>query len=127
MPKPAWIRKRDGRLEAFDAAKIIRAVSRAFAATAQGDAGAASAVAAAVLERLSAERTPGVEEVQDLVERALIDARLPGAAKAYILYRQKHKDIRDAKAVLGVEDDLHLTVNAITVLERRYLRKNARG
>ena len=51
----------------------------------------------------------------------------PEVAKAYILYRKKRSEIREAKRFLGVEDELKLTFNAISVLERRYLLKNEKG
>ncbi len=43
------------------------------------------------------------------------------------MYRQKRTEIRKAKALLGVVDELKLPLNAILVLERRYLRKDERG
>jgi ribonucleoside-diphosphate reductase alpha chain len=48
-------------------------------------------------------------------------------AKAYILYRQKRAEIRRMKLLLGVADELKLSLNAILVLERRYLRKDENG
>ncbi|MEM2955617.1 MAG: vitamin B12-dependent ribonucleotide reductase, partial [Nitrososphaerales archaeon] len=48
-------------------------------------------------------------------------------AKAYILYRRKRTEIREAKKFFGVADELKLSVNAVSVLERRYLQKNEEG
>ncbi|TRO60340.1 vitamin B12-dependent ribonucleotide reductase, partial [Candidatus Bathyarchaeota archaeon] len=73
------------------------------------------------------EKTPDIEDVQDIVERKLMEQGFPEVAKAYILYRKKRSEIREAKRFLGVEDELKLTFNAISVLERRYLLKNENG
>jgi ribonucleoside-diphosphate reductase alpha chain len=122
---PTRIRKRDGREESFDARKIAAAVKKALCAAGAPEDGVALRVAAAVARAIGP-RTPTVEEVQDEVERALMDAS-PAAAKAYILYRRKRAEVRAAKEILGVRDELKLSVNAAKVLERRYLRKNERG
>ncbi len=70
---------------------------------------------------------PSVEQVQDIVEKTLIENGHARTAKAYILYRQKRAEIRRMKALLGVTDELKLPLNAIVVLERRYLRKDEKG
>jgi hypothetical protein len=44
-----------------------------------------------------------------------------GMAKAYILYREQLADIRCSKSIIGIRDDLKLDINALKVLERRYL------
>jgi len=70
---------------------------------------------------------PGVENVQDIVEEVLIKKGYAGVAKAYILYREKRSQIRKAKEFFGVRDDLKLSINAVHVLERRYLQKDEAG
>jgi len=47
--------------------------------------------------------------------------------KAYILYRQEHAQIREAKFMIGVKDDIKLSLNVIKVLERRYFKKDLEG
>ena len=124
------IRKRDGRLEDFHPAKIAAAIGKAFKAADVDDPRASSDLTGRVV-KLAEERfpfaTPGVEDIQDIVERVLIDAGHADVAKAYILYRQRHGEIREAKRYLGVADDLKLSLNAIEVLEKRYLRRDGRG
>jgi ribonucleoside-diphosphate reductase alpha chain len=125
------IRKRDGRVEGFERAKIARAILGAMRELGCEDAGAAARYAERVEWLLEAERggekIPTVEQVQDLVERVLSEEKAADLAKAYILHRFRHAGLREAKSVLGVRDDLKLSLNAIRVLEKRYLRKDANG
>ena len=73
-------------------------------------------------------KIPGVEDIQDIVEETLIKEGETRVAKAYILYRQKRKEIREAKYwLLDHEIKTRLTPNAIRVLESRYLRKDDQG
>jgi len=48
-------------------------------------------------------------------------------AKAFILLHQKRVEFRRAKNILGVEDDMGLSLNALVVMKKRYLRKNEYG
>ncbi len=120
------IRKRDGSIQSFDPAKITRAISASQASLGRQNIESSREVTAGVLKLLEARfrgSIPGVEDVQNAVEEVLIKAGQPEVAKAYILYRRKRAEIREAKEILGVKDDLKLTVNAVKILERRYLRK----
>ena len=45
-------------------------------------------------------------------------------ARSYILYREEHKDLRQAKQMYGIRDDLKLPLNALFVLKKRYLQKD---
>jgi ribonucleoside-diphosphate reductase alpha chain len=123
------IKKRDGRIVEFDKSKIANAVFKAFIATKSKDGKRAEEIAAQVV-KLIEERIPGipgVEDVQDAVEEVLIKNGYATVAKAYILYREKRAQIRKAKGFFGVRDELKLTVNAVRVLERRYLLKDEHG
>ena len=123
------IRKRDGSIEPFDAEKITRAILGSLRETGSGGIDLAESLTAGVVRTLE-ERSvdaPGVEEVQDLVEEALIRAGLESSARAYIVYREQHAETRRAKALLGVRDDLKLPLNSVRVLQRRYLLKNEAG
>jgi ribonucleoside-diphosphate reductase alpha chain len=121
------IRKRDGSIAEYRPEKIAKALSKAFLAVGRTDE-SLSARLSKEAEKILADRfandVPSVEDVQDIVEGVLISSGQADAAKAYIIYRERRSEIREAKKALGVVDDLKLSVNAISVLERRYLRKD---
>ncbi|MDO8885670.1 vitamin B12-dependent ribonucleotide reductase [Candidatus Oleimmundimicrobium sp.] len=125
------IRKRDGRIVDFDKSKIATAIYKASAATNEPNKKLANELANEVVDTLKKECEPdiipGVEDIQDIVERTLIQANLSKIAKAYIVYRQKRAELREIKKILGLQNELKLTVNAAKVLQRRYLLKNDKG
>jgi ribonucleoside-diphosphate reductase alpha chain len=130
MRQVTQIRKRDGRVEEFKPEKIAGAMLKAFLATQTEDGETASRLADEVVRTVNARfagKIPGVEDVQDIVEQALMQAGHQKAAKAYILYRRERADVREAKHLIGVVDDLKLGVNAVSVLKRRYLLKDDEG
>jgi len=120
------VRKRDGSVVKFNKKKIVDAIEKAFKAIDEKDGKHADKVAKKVVSNLNKkfkDKTPNVEDVQDEVEIALMDVA-PEVAKAYIIYRHERGELREAKGVLGVDDDVKLSLNAIKVLEKRYLRKD---
>lgn len=124
------IRKRIGLVVDFTPGKIEEAIHKALVATRSGDRAAAADLArrvVGIVEGRFSGSVPGVEEVQDIVEEVLMAGGYAAAAKAYILYRQERADVRRMKSAIGVRDDLKLTVNAIKVLERRYLLRDGEG
>ena len=124
------VRKRDGRIEPFEITKIATAIHKALDATKTKDGKTAQALAeevAIILNKRFENVIPSVENIQDIVEETLMRRHLTKAAKAYILYRQQRAQVREAKRIIGVPDELKLGVNAIAVLERRYLLKNEEG
>ncbi len=131
MKKIEKIRKRDGRIVNFDSDKIAAAIWKAAKAIGGKDRALSAKLAEQVVETLEKQRKPdeipSVEQVQDIVEKTLIENGHARTAKAYILYRQKRAEIRRMKALLGVIDELKLPLNAIIVLERRYLSKDEKG
>ena len=122
---PAQVVKRNGHVDPFDAGKITAAIAKAQRAIGETDDALARQCTAGVVSRLGEQ--PTVEQIQDAVERELVAAGRADLAKAYILYRQRRADVRRTKRLLGVADDLKLSVNATHVLERRYLRRDAEG
>ncbi len=126
----AQIRKRDGSMVPFNPDKIEQAINKAFSATGAGDRTLGTQLASRVVEIMQeriGKDIPTVENVQDIVEEVLMTRGYPDVAKAYVLYRQQRADVRRLKGVIGVRDDLKLGINAIKVLERRYLLKDEDG
>ncbi|MFQ6085692.1 MAG: vitamin B12-dependent ribonucleotide reductase [Candidatus Bathyarchaeia archaeon] len=127
------VRKRDGRIVGFDQERITNAIHKAVVAVGMEDGKLAkklsNQVVKILVERFAAtDAIPGVEDIQDTVERVLISSDLPEVAKAYILYRHTRQRIREAKAAsYGIYDPLKLSFNAIKVLQARYLQKDERG
>ncbi|MCL4518585.1 MAG: ATP cone domain-containing protein, partial [Thaumarchaeota archaeon] len=122
--------KRDGTLEDFDRNRILVAITKAFIAVgrdSQRDPRNLTDEVVSTLEIRVGTRVPSVEEIQDTVEEILIKNDFADIAKAYILYRRKHADIREYKKFIGVKDDLKLGINALTVLRRRYLLRDSKG
>lgn len=79
------------------------------------------------LARRFGRRTPEIEDIQDMVEQALMTAGLADVARAYLAYRRRHAELRRAKEMLGVRDELKLGLGALAVLKERYLLKDERG
>ncbi len=95
------IRKRDGRIVEFEREKITNAVFKAFTATGEGRKEDAEEISTIVVEGIEkSKKIPAVEEIQDLVEQTLMEQGFYRTAKAYILYREQHKKLREMKGVL---------------------------
>jgi len=91
------IRKRDGRVVPFDSSKITAAIAKAGKATDEFGEKEAKKMTLRVLtlaHELRLGPSPEVEEIQDIVERVLLDSPFYKTAKAYILYREQHAQIR---------------------------------
>lgn len=102
------IRKRDGRIVPFAIEKISQAILKAFKVTGEGATADADFVAKKVVRDVlklkkasrSEQFVPNVEMIQDLVEEELMLQDFVKTAKAYILYREKHAEMREAKGVV---------------------------
>ena len=123
---PAKVRRRDGTLVPFDIARIETAIKRAAREVACDDPDMPGTVASAVAAALGLRVAP-VEEIQNLVEARLGESGLDDVARAYVIYRQRHAELRTAKTLLGVRDELKLSLAAATVLRERYLLRDEQG
>jgi uridine kinase len=101
--------KRDGRVVPFDRDKVTFAVLQAAVSVGGRDRGTAEKVADDVIGLLGCRQKrdsyPTVEEVQDLVEKALIERGHARTAKAYIVYRYEHALKRAGKKSLTYSSD----------------------
>ena len=102
--------KRSGRVVPFDEIKIVKAVAKAFLETNEGTEKDAAKVASKVTKMISkgAKKgyVPEIEEIQDMVERVLMVLDFEETAKAYILYREQHRKVRETKEILKEAVDL---------------------
>ena len=94
------VQKRDGRVVNFEQEKIAEAVHKALIATNQGNGPESKRVSDKVVQllnrRFKKNEIPNIEQVQDIVEEALMMEDFVETAKAYILYREQRRAIRDA-------------------------------
>ena len=94
------VQKRDGTIVDFDQTPISDAIFKALTATGQGDGKRVKKLSDKVVQilnrRFKKEEIPHVEQIQDVVEEVLILEGLVETAKAYILYREQRRRIREA-------------------------------
>jgi len=107
--KISHIRKRDGRIANFDQDKITEAILQAIIAVDDEDKKdqieKLSDDAVKILNKKFHHRSiPAVEEIQDIVEEALITAKWIKAAKAYILYRAQHSNLRNLESIINSDE-----------------------
>ena len=109
--------KRDGRVVLYDQSKIAAAILRALEVSGDGNAADAARVANDVQRDLesqfSAQKAPGIEAIQDTVEKQLMNHGFSAAAKAYILYRANRTRAREANT------SLMKTIDEITNIDAR--------
>lgn len=100
------IKKRNGRIVDFDSSKITAAIAKAGQATgefSEKEARKLTLRALTLAHEMRLANPPEVEEVQDIVERVLLDSPYYKTAKAYIIYREQHAQIRNITTKANVE------------------------
>ncbi|MBI4160006.1 ribonucleoside-triphosphate reductase [Candidatus Wolfebacteria bacterium] len=95
------VKKRDGRLVPFDQSRITTAILKGMMVTVEGGLEDAQRVSDVVIKEMRRKYLPGyilgIEEIQDLVETALITLDYAKTAKAYILYRHERAEVREKR------------------------------
>jgi len=128
-----YVRKRDGKLEPFDQERITKAIWKAAKAVGGKNREQAKFISDEVLaelrSRFGEDGCPTVEEIQDLVEKRLIENGRAQTAKAYILYRKQHQDMRELAALLSSADlvDQYLEIEDWRVKENSNMSYSLQG
>ena len=128
-----YVRKRDGKLEPFDQERITNAIWKAAKAVGGKDRDEAKRLSDHVLaelgKRFGEDGVPTVEEIQDSVEKMLIENGNARTAKAYILYRKQHQDQRELAAILSDADmvDQYLEIEDWRVRENSNMSYSLQG
>jgi len=128
-----FVRKRDGRLESFDQERITNAVWKAAKAVGGTDFQQArwlsDQVVSELQRRFGEDGCPTVEEIQDIVEKMLIENGRARTAKAYIVYRKQHQDMRELAALLSSADmvDQYLDMEDWRVKENSNMSYSLQG
>jgi len=128
-----FVRKRDGKLEPFDQERITNAIWKAAKAVGGKDREQAKRlsdqVVAELKKRFGEDGVPTVEEIQDIVEKMLIENGRARTAKAYILYRKQHQDLRELAALLSSADlvDQYLDIEDWRVRENSNMSYSLQG
>ncbi len=121
-----FIRKRDGRLEPFDPQKMESAIFAAAKAVGGENTEKSQEITRQAISFLEVlykdDRVPTVENVQDLVEKILIENGHAKTAKTYILYREQHSKLRQTKILLN--DAVNMVDNYIQQKDWR-VKENA--
>ncbi|MES9828051.1 MAG: ribonucleoside triphosphate reductase [Candidatus Thiodiazotropha sp.] len=101
---PAKVTKRDGAEVDFNSDKIQNAILKAGEASGEFSGDEAGLLTAHVIKVLShtgyREMIPSIERIQDIVEQVLISANHLKTARAYIVYREQHKKLREDRRTL---------------------------
>ncbi len=116
-----FVKKRDGYMVPFNPFRIQNAILKAASATGeQLDAKALTDRVVEILEKM--EQVPHIEDIQDIVEKVLIEDGKADTAKAYILYRQRHAELRKTEKLLM---DVSDTVNGYLTEDDWRMKENA--
>ena len=128
-----FVLKRDSKLESFDQERITNAIWKAAKAVGGRDKELAKRLSDEVVAELQKiygdDGVPTVEEIQDVVEKRLIENGHAQTAKAYILYRKQHTDMRELAALLSSSDmvDQYLEVEDWRVKENSNMSYSLQG
>jgi ribonucleoside-diphosphate reductase alpha chain len=127
-PNLAWdVVKIDGSQELFDQTKVIDAIFLAAQEAGGTDKALAEALGNEVLaylrQQYGRKKAISTRDIGDAVERILIEHHHVATAKAYILNRDKKRELYEAKIRLGVHDDIGMSLNSLLVMRNKYLQQ----
>jgi len=96
---PSKVKKRDGSTKPFEESKITEAIFKALTSTNAGNRSTAEKLSKKVVKlierRFKKDEIPDIEQIQDIVEEVLMIEDLVETAKAFILYREKRRQLRE--------------------------------
>ena len=128
--KPFFIRKRDGQLQRWQKAKLIKTLKISFS-DARGKNGFLEKHLVEKMEKLLKTRfkkiVPGTEDLLKIVEEVLIDKGYGDVANAYLLRQHDPEKQKRIKEFFGIKDELHVGINAMWLLQKRYLLRDREG
>lgn len=120
------LRKRDGKIVPYDNFKIANAIFKAAESVGGKDFGMALALTKAIenkiQKRFHSNSIPAVEEIQDIIEKVLIEEGHAKVAKTYILYREQHRKMRDTENLVL---DINGTMNGYLKQEDWRVNENS--
>lgn len=123
--------KADGTEEKFDTQKIFRGIFKAAENVGGSDESLAKKLSIEVVDflenRLNGELEIPSTTIGEAVEKVLIEKGHAKTAKAFIVYRENKKHLRQDKSSLGVTDDIGFSYNTLYILKQRYLKRNEKG
>jgi len=126
------VRKRTGEIVPFQGDKITIAIEKAMTAIDIKDKKNAQRLTKEIVKSLNTKISifykgiPDIEKIQDTVEEVL-EKENERLYKVYSLYRRSRGIAREIKQYFKIQDDLKLGINALKVLEERYLLKDEEG
>lgn len=106
MPKIKEIRKRDGKVVPFKKEKITKAILKAGSATKEFGYKIAEALSNIVVSQMEEQAENGildVESIQNIIEKVIFSAGFEKTSRAYIVYREQHKEMRQFKNLFKLE------------------------
>jgi len=123
--------KADGREEQFKPEKISRSIWFAAQNVGGKDEKLPPILAKEVINllerKINGDRKISTSLIGEMVEKTLIEKGHAKTARAFIIYRENKKHLRQDKSALGVKDDIGFSYNTLYILKQRYLRRNEKG